>query len=976
MGHTHLNTIRNSALKNSAAPFALALALIAAPAFAQDAPQAAEAEAIADDQPVIVVTGSRIVNPNLQSSVPVAVVSSDRIAATGVTNIQDVLTQLPSVGQGITRSSSNFNSTGNGQATLNLRNLGDQRTLVLINGRRTVGIPGSSAADLNHIPLELISRVETVTGGASAAYGSEAIAGVVNFVLKRNFSGLEIHGQSTVSDKGDAPRQYVSLLGGLNFAQGRGNITLNLSYDNDAGLRSRNRAFSANDVPNRSSYAAQGLFSVVDLNDPAQAGFFAGDGLTYTFDANNNLKDYQGANIDGYDRNQQRFLAVPVKRYTASALGHYDLGFGDLYAEGTYVKTKSNASLEAQAIDNLSATPVTNFDGSAYAGIPITSPYVPQAIRDAAVANGVNVIQFRRRSVDIFDRSNRNDRDYWRGVIGLKGDLGGKWSYDINYEHSQVRDFTTSETIFAANYGAALSNEIDGAGNVVCSDPAARAAGCAPINIFGFNTVSSAAASWLQIDTTTGRRAPFQYVAKVFQDFASATVNGELFSISGKDAIGVAAGFEYRNERSSETFDLATQQGRSLGNQLSNTQGSFNVKEGFIDLIAPLVQDVPFVHYLGVEGSARYADYSTVGGIWSYKFGGAYAPSEDIRFRAIYARAVRAPNVGELFSTTSQTFPAIIDPCDQREGNGDGADLVALPAACANIAGIAGTVAARGAFAYSTAQIQTIDGLVGGNRNLRAEKSDTLTVGAVITPSFLRGFNMSVDYYRIKVLNAISTVGQQISVSECVNSGDPVFCNNVERDSNGFITRVNDLLLNTAAVEAAGIDTEAHYVLPVGFLGDEGRIGADVFWNHKFTQQRTPYPGGNVQDEINQAACYSCGRLGSGFRDSVTANFSLSNARIRFNYNLRYLSPLSDNLDGSTPVVTRIPAYTYHDFQLRAMVGESKKIDVYLGVNNAFDKLPPLFSDTNPVSWPGTRTVANTYDVFGRMLYIGVSARY
>ncbi len=253
-----------------------AIALFATPALAQDQDSGADA-AQQGAGAEIVVTGSRISRPDLQSSTPVAVVTAERIQQTGASNIQDVLATLPAVGQNVSRTSSNFSNTGNGTATVNLRNLGSSRTLVLIDGRRTLGIAGSSAVDVNNIPTDLIERIDVVTGGASAVYGSEAIAGVVNFVLKNDFQGLRIRAQNTISDKGDAPRQYVSIIGGQNFGGGRGNVTANFSYDNDHGLPSRNRSFSATDVPNRSSYAAQGLF---DVSNPTQTQFSPTSGRT------------------------------------------------------------------------------------------------------------------------------------------------------------------------------------------------------------------------------------------------------------------------------------------------------------------------------------------------------------------------------------------------------------------------------------------------------------------------------------------------------------------------------------------------------------------------------------------------------------------------------------------------------------------------------------------------------------------------
>ncbi|WP_443019545.1 TonB-dependent receptor domain-containing protein, partial [Sphingomonas adhaesiva] len=500
-----------------------------------------------------------------------------------------------------------------------------------------------------------------LTGGASAVYGSEAVAGVVNFILKNEFEGLRVRGQNTISDKGDSPRQYVSVTAGHNFLDNRAHLVGNFSYDNDHGLRSRNRSFSSRDVPNRSSYAQQGLFDVA--SDPSKR-FSPTSGNTFTFSPLNAVKGYQGANIDGYNRNGDRLLSVPVERIQGTLLGSLD--FSDavkLYAEGQYVRTNSNASLEPSAIDNVSpGGRALNYDGSDYAGIPITSPYVPQAIRDRAIANGVDVIQFRRRSNDIFSRSNNNTRDFYRGVIGLKGEFAPKWNYDLYYEHSESRDHTNAQAIYTPNYGAALSNEIGPDGNVRCSDAAARAAGCVPINIFGYNTVTPAAAAFLQkytgptrtvtlvdgntVQLTSGQNVSYDYLAKVDQDVVSGSVNGELFSLWG-GPVAVAFGGEYRREKSSEVFDPFTQAGLSSGNQITNTQGKFNVKEGFVEVVAPIVEDRPGLHYLGLEGAARYADYSTIGGVWSFKAGGTYAPTPDIRFRGVFSRATRAPNIGE-----------------------------------------------------------------------------------------------------------------------------------------------------------------------------------------------------------------------------------------------------------------------------------------------------------------------------------------
>ncbi len=941
-----------SVLRASAAPVVLGIALLSTSAVAQEA-------ADEGSQETIVVTGSRIARPDLSASVPVVVVGAAEIVSGGSANIQEALLDIPAVGQSISRTSSNFSSTGNGVATVNLRNLGSVRTLVLVNGRRFVaGIGGTSIVDLNNIPTDLIKQVDVVTGGASAVYGSEAIAGVVNFVLDDKFEGLGVRAQGTISSKEDAGRQYISLKSGTSFADGAGHFVVYGQYDRDEGLRSRDRSFSNRDIPNRSSFAAQGLFSI--------DGSFAPGANTFTFDGLNNIKNYQGANIDGYNRNGDRYLAVPVERYLAAASASYDLsGSITAYLEGQYAKSDSNSRLEPQAV---AFSDLPNFDG-----IPITNPFIPTTIRNAMIAAGTTVLPFRRRSVEIFDRSNVNDRETWRVVAGLRGDLGSNLKWDLYYTHGQTKDLTTSETILGPQYANSL-NAVAGPNGPVCSinvdaNPANNDPACVPINIFGFNTASSAASRYV---TNNGQLST--YDARVKQDVFSATVTGKAFDLPG-GPLSFAVGAEYRKESSSEDFDSATNLGLTLGTQLSDTVGKFNAKEVFVEAVAPILKDRPFFHYLGLEGAVRYADYSTVGGVLSWKVGGEWAPVPDIRFRAIYAEATRAPNISELFSAQSETFPAVVDPCDQRQGGGDGAPITLtaanLPAACRAIPAIAAAAATPGGFVYTTAQIQTINGFVGGNPLLGEETAKTLTLGAVLTPSFIKRFSVTVDYYRILVKDAIGIIGQQTSLDECLTGGgQALFCNNILRGASGRVDTINGVNLNTGSYLVSGIDTQVRYGFGIGNV----KIDMNVNWNHRMKQQQTSFPGGPTQPELGQLDCFSCGRLGTGFKDRINASaiFKLNN--VTFNYRVNYLSSVVDNLASAAPI--RVKAYTYHDAQLRFDLGDEKKFGIYLGVDNIFDKSPPVFNDTNQVTFPGTQTSANTYDLYGRMLYAGVEFKF
>ncbi len=974
------------ALRVSAAPFVLGLASLSTPSFAQAstnavaaAPAAAPASA-ADEGNTIIVTGSRIARPELKASIPIAVVSAQAIADKGQTNLLDALKDIPVSGQSLDKSASNFLNFDTGVATVNLRNLGSSRTLVLINGRRSIGVPGSTAVDLNNIPADLIDRVEIATGGTSAVYGSDAVAGVVNIILKNHFEGLQLHLQNGISDKGDAASKFASITGGIAFAGGAGHIVVNGSYEDDDSLPSINRSFSANDTPQKSSYAAQGLF------DTSGDGVFSvGDGQTYTFSTENNLKKYQGAKTDGYLRAAKRLLVVPVKRYSGTVLADYELSpAAKVYVEGSYTKTKAIASIEALAVDD-SGNPgqsVQNLDGSFFLGIPVTNPYLPAQIAASAIANGQNFINFRRRSVEIFDRSASEDREYWRGVIGVKGDISANWNYDLSYEHSQTKSHTTSGAILLNNYGAALQ-AVRLNGQIVCADPAARAAGCVPINIFGFNTASAAAVKWLStysglgpqaLGAKAGQPVSFDYLRKSYQDVAALNIGGSLFKLPAGD-VGVAVGVEYHREKAAENYDPFTVAGISSNQQATNTNGGYNSKEAYAEISIPILKDVPFFNELTVEGAARYANYSTVGGVWSYKVGGTWAPTHDLRFRAMYARAVRAPNINELYSQQSLTAIQVIDPCDQNAGIGDippggKPALATQPAVCASVPGISNYLKTHPNFSYTLSQVQSAFGYLGGNPNLKAEATNTLTAGGTLQPSFLRGFDLSVDYYNIKVKNAVASVDQQTSVDQCLATNNPQFCSVIFRDANGFIKRVDSISLNASSYQVAGLDVQAHYLLHPKIFSPRDKVLFSLFYNHKFKQQQTPFVGGPVSNELGTADQYAGSQLGTGFKDQFTLNANYSTGPFSLAYTLKYMSPVT-----ASSGAFKIPAFTYHDIQAKWTVDEARKFEFYFGVNNLLDKQPPLITSGNS-QWPGTNTVADTYDLYGRMFYAGVTAKF
>lgn len=955
-------------LKGAAAPIAFSIAFLAQPAFAQDqgSSTATTSNQVADnDAPgeTIIVTGSRIARPQTEASIPVAVVNSEAIQDAGHTNLLDALRDLPIAGQSADRSASNFENFGQGESTVNLRNLGNARTLVLINGRRSVGVPGSSAVDLNNIPVDLIDHVEIATGGASAVYGSDAVAGVVNIILKNNFNGLQVHGEYMVSEHGDGDTPLVSVLGGTDFAGGAGHVTANFTWTKSDGIPASARDYSRNDSPTGSAYTPVGTF-------------FDEDGNAYTFDANNNVVPNTFDNSLRYNRASERLLTTPVERYTGAILAHYDFSpAATLYVEGLYNHTKANGHIEPLAIDNegVQGESVFNFDGSAFPGISTNNPYVPAAIL-AATGPDTYLPDFYKRANGLFDRSPHDRRNYYRGVIGLKGELGSDWKYDLSYEHSQVEDETKNEAILMTNLGASLQ-AITLNGEVVCADPVARAAGCLPINPFGAPNYSQAQIDWLSTYTgqgvvipgaTPGQHVEADFLQKNWQDVVSLALTGSLFNLPN-GPLGIAAGAEYHREKVSEIFDPFTQSIYGSQQLNGNEIGKYNSKEAFVEVQAPLFGDHPGIYELTLEGAARYADYSTVGSVWTYKFGGTYAPVRDLRFRAIYARAVRAPNLNELYSPLANTAQQVVDPCDQGQGLG-GAALISLPAGCSAIPGISTYLQTHPSFLYTLQDVQTIFGYTGGNPNLQAEATNTFTAGATFTPSFWHNFVLTADYYSIKVKNAIALVDPQFSVDQCFATGDPNFCAAVHRDANGFITQVDQYQINATSYLVAGLDIQALYGFNTHIFGDNERIDFDLYYNHKFKQQQTPFSG-VVSDELGKADTYASQQLGTGFKDQVTFNFNYTLGGFRFHYRLKYLGPVKAAF-GDTEIP--IPAYTYHDVQLKY---DFDKFELYAGVNNLFNKQPPFIVGGNS-QWPGTNTVADTYDLLGRMFYAGAMVKF
>jgi iron complex outermembrane recepter protein len=934
----------------------------------------------------IVVTGSRIAKTETDSNIPIAVVSSESIQQDAALNVQDLLQELPQFGVGTSRTNSNFLTSGNGTATLNLRSLASVRTLVLVNGRRHIsGFAGSSSVDVNNIPTEFIDRIEVVTGGASSIYGSDAIAGVTNFILKDKFDGIEFRSQANLTGRGDNPRYLASLTAGGTLFDDRLSIIANLTYDRDEGLRSNKRARSSQDCgtplgnaagiicgpQSYSIFSAQGQFYYNQRGTgttPVLAN--SGNTASFSFNPDNSVLFGQGP---GFNRNAERYIATPVERYLGSFLTSYDVTDNlELFLEATYSKVKSRSRLEPSAIA-IGLVPAADVTTS----IQLDNPFIPAAVRaqitalnsDANPANDVLSISTRRRFNEVFDRSNKNDRDTTRVVFGLKGNFAENWKYDASFVYGRFLDHTESETAVKSRIAEAI-DAVNIGGQIVCRSATARAAGCQPLNLFGYGTASAGASAYVQ--ASIPRSLDIINEHQIF----SASVSGSPFALWAGD-IGVAAGVEYRKEKASSDNDPLTNAGLNIGNLTQDLAGQFNVKEVFGELTFPLLQDT-IVKYAGLNGAIRYSDYSTIGGVLSWNVGAELEPIDGIRLRGVYATANRAPNINELFSAANETFATITDPCNGVTATNNPGVSTTFPngfgAACRAIPSIQAAVAGGGTFSYTLAQQQRINGFVGGNQNLNEETAKTLTMGAVFTPRFAPGLSLTVDYYDIRLDGAISTLGRQFTVQQCLQTGDPVFCSNVARDTDGRITRVDGQLINVAKTDTRGVDVGLRYARSLGLRPDD-RVSLTLNYTRLIDFETQANPAAPVVENTTSTSL-------SKHRGTARAAYSTDG--VTFSWQATYMSKAvsSVTFTNSNPdidALNDIRPYMYHDIQLRFDLGkgEEDRFGLYFGVDNLFDEQPPYLP--NPpfaASITGTETQADVYDPFGRRFYAGLRVKF
>ncbi len=1012
------SSYRKSALRSATCLTLAAISLGAAgEAMAQDT-AAADDAAVAED--TIIVTGSRIKPiPGFDAPNPIVAITSATIERSGKTNLTEFLADSPAL-LGSTRSIDNgggnsVNADAVGTNFLNLRNLGADRTLVLVDGRRHVsGSPGTAAVDINTIPTDLVERVDVLTGGVGAIYGADGVSGVVNFIMKKDFDGLNLRAQNTISQRGDAGQRFGAATFGKNFADGRGNITVAYEFNETDRFSQSQRlnygktgpSYSLQRNPADGSPGSAGD----DPNVPDRvlmtglrwADSSPGGAVDVDFDG---LSDYTGEGtvydrgtyvpgtaftIGGDSTPRETYYGdfVPyTRKHIANVLGHYEFSPAlNVYFEGKYVKSHSD-TLSQPSYDFYTVLAPDNF-------------YLNEKF--GALAPGGALV-----SRDNFDYARSKyslNRELWRGVIGAEGDLSDHLRYDVSFVYGRsTQKSTTTNARIADRYYAALDAVDDGTGNVTCrinlpgqtsffsenyggvpflpgtydpatstSTPITFAPGeCVPLNILGNGSPSPEAAAWVS--------ATLHELARLEQYVASASISGDtgaFFNLPG-GPVGFAIGAEYRKEKSLFVPDPLRQAGLLASYGASTVdRGSFDVKEVYGEVRLPLLANVPFAKELSAGGAVRFSDYSTVGSTTTWSVNGTYSPISDITIRGTYSQSVRAPNISELFAGASTGFDFVVDPCGpERLAEGTSTRVANCTAALAALGIDINAKDGAGNYLFDPAndttspQNSSIPGTVGGNANLKAETAKTWTAGLVLRPSFLPGFTASADWYNINLTKAINYAQLQKVVDLCYDGAtlDNQFCDLIGRSStNGYVNDWTVLPLNVASYKTAGLDLTVVYSFTP--KADIGTFTLRLVGNYLDKLSIVPDVGAEAENQV-----------GNGPNGTVlvypapkySGNLDLTWTRnaVTINYGINWWDKTRR---ASAAQAKANPDYFPSEYMwykekwehnLYMAVDVADNFTIYGGVDNVLDTKP----DVGAVAYP--------VDATGRSFYMGVKAK-
>ncbi|MGF1550862.1 MAG: TonB-dependent receptor domain-containing protein [Sphingomonadaceae bacterium] len=1003
------------------------------------------------DQGTIIVTGTRIVRPNLSSNVPITSVGEDEILDQGALSLGDALNDLPSLRSTFSTSNSQRFIGTTGLNILDLRGLGTDRTLVLVNGRRHVTASvGSFNVDVNTIPFELLERIDVVTGGNSAVYGSDAIAGVVNFILKRNFEGIELSGQGGISEEGDRGAYYAALTAGQNFGDGRGNVAItaeasftdpifNVNRPDQTGAFVGFDGFITTDVDSgeddgvpdqtfqenvRYNFISEGgTLTTFCFGDPAiqpLACDASGQQIFYEFTRDGRLRRAPDPAVDfrdvlapfgssfqiggtGSTLSDYGTLYPEIDRYSVNLLAHYDVSDAfrpfieftysrlEAFQEGSPSFTNSFCGGLVGIAGISNACDVGQSSGVA---IPLDNAFLnpedAELIRniqqELLIAAGVppaltqpggpffpTFFRLNRNNLDLGPRSENINRDTWQVVAGFDGRFNDDWKYEISMVYGEFdEDLFSLNNLVKQNFRNAVDSVRDGSGNPVCrinvdADPANNDPNCVPLNPFGVGAPSAAAIDYVNTTSFTQSHAEMLDIL--------AYLNGDLsqlFEFPGGPVRFVIGG-EYRREESFQDWDDFVSAGNTFLNAIPDFRPPpFEVIEGFGEIQIPLLANMPFFQELELYAAGRVSDYNEGAGntdtTFAYNLGAIWAPVEDLRFRANYSRAVRAPTPGALFTEQTQNFAFLSDPCDRRNIN-DGPPVRVTN--CRSNTPI-GNVPPDYEQQSGNRPI-----LQGGNPLLEEETSNSLTIGAIIQPRFLPGLSLTIDYYDIDVNDIIAQLSGNTILQQCYDSDtfpNNQFCDLIfPRQPDGKFNAEAALLVSTvnfAKLKARGLDFDLAYRRT--FENDDRLslrlIATRALESTGFLDPVDPEDANRFLTELGDPEWAF--NFGADYRRGIAT----------ISYDMRYIGKMTigayENyfeFDGEDPINPDLteeifyPEQFIHDirFELRPV----PEYTFYIGVDNFTDELPPF-------GLTGAGGGSSIYDNVGRFFYAGAVVEF
>ncbi len=903
----------------------------------------------------IVVTGSRIPRADVVSNSPVSVISAEEITRSGSKEIEQIINTMPQVVAGFGAQS---NNPGNGTATVDLRNLGAVRTLVLLNGRRVVGSTNDGVVDLNMIPPSLVARVEVATGGASAVYGSDAMAGVVNFIMKDDFEGVELGAQYGVTQHGDSARVNIDLTVGTNFADGRGNIVTYLNYfDREqtvGAARDHASRFLVDGLDaSGNPILVQGGNAVTPqgtLISPSLVGLLDPNGTRITgtgiFFAPEGWRAYRTS--DGYNDRPVANLQLPMERLQTSTMFKYDINDAvRAYGEIQYAKTEVNSTLGALPMGSSGFIPNFRLD--------LRNPYLAPSLRNFLSTNldadGDNLVavNINRRITDSGPRTNDQTRNFFRTVMGLEGSLanGMKWDVFYNYGRNELTE-VQGGGLLIDNFAAMFLTDPSDPYKCANRDPK-----CVVINPFGLNSLTQEMRDYY--GTTLTNRS------LVEQQQFGASIAGNLFELPA-GPVGVALGVEHRKESAQFDPDNLYIMGKAISRSagMQPTGGDFSVSEVYAETYVPLISGRRGIENLAFEGGVRFSDYSTAGAVTSYKYGGEYSPIIGLKFRGLVQRAVRAPNITELYSGQTNTAPVATDFCNA------GASRTAAERAFCLQLGV--PTAVIDVFQQENTQIRI---LTGGNSDLGVEKSDTWSLGFVYEPAFVDNLMLTVDYYDIKIEDAIAIFGGGLPTTITACRADMVLTNPFcaplrNRNVDGQLQDIPMLNQNIADITSKGVDFRVDYRRSLESWGDLSYFIAGSYLLEN-TSQGSPVV--NPLDCAGYVANGGCSSANPEWRFTQRLTWDYGDTSVSLRH--RYIGEVTDGrfaaaiaAGSAMPKLAEpiIPATHYVD--LSAQWEMSSKITLYSGIDNLFDQEPDFLTERQ------------TYDALGRKFNVGIRARF